>query len=322
VPSSSYTPQLRPLSIGEVLDAGFRLLRHRFGTLMLSVLAVGVPLMVARTITLASTNPDWYDANAITYGDPPTEAVVGFWVAFAIVLLGAMLSMAVCFRVISAAYLGEPVKATRSIAAGLRRIPALLVAFVVLSVFFAFLFSLSVKIFITAPLWVFMAVKWSLTSPVIVAEKAGPFRAMRRSWQLTRDNWWRSFTVVLVTAIIMLVLFFAFVYAVDWVLFNNLDSISPIALATLDTAYFVVLLALLYPLCASILAVLYYDTRVRNEGFDLQLLAQSIGSGAPPSRFERSPERPEAAPTPAPAPVPAASASGGFAPPEGPASAS
>jgi hypothetical protein len=320
VPSSSYTPQLRPLSIGEVLDAGFRLLRHRFGTLMLSVLAVGVPLSIARTITLASTNPDWYDVNAIQYGDPPTEAVVGFWVSVAIVLLGAMMSIAACFRVISAAYLGEPVKASRSIAAGVRRIPALVVAFVVLSVLFFILFAISVKIFVTAPLWIFLAVKWSLTSPVIVAEKAGPFRAMRRSWQLTRDNWWRSFTVLLVMTVITLVLFFAFVYAVNWVLFS-LDSISEIALATLDTAYIVALLALLYPLSASILAVLYYDTRVRNEGFDLQLLAQSIG-GEAPSRFERSPERPDAAPATTPAPVPAGSASGGFAPPEGPASAS
>ena len=77
-------------------------------------------------------------------------------------------------------------------------------------------------------------------------------------------------------------------------------------------------IALIYPLAASILAVLYYDARVRNEGFDLQLLAQSIGGDA--SRFERSQERPEMAP--APQPVPAGSARGGFAPPEGPASAS
>ena len=46
MPSASFTPQLRPLSVGEVLDAGFRLLRHRFGTLMLCVLVPIVPLYI------------------------------------------------------------------------------------------------------------------------------------------------------------------------------------------------------------------------------------------------------------------------------------
>jgi hypothetical protein len=142
---------------------------------------------------------------------------------------------------------------------------------------------------------------------------------MRRSWQLTRDNWWRSFAVLLVLTLLTIVLYYAFAASVFWAL-NQLDSISEIALATLDTVFIVIVLALIYPLSASILAVLYYDLRVRKEGFDLQLLAQSIGDDA--SRFERSPERPDTAPTPSPQPVPAASSSGGFAPPEGPASAS
>jgi hypothetical protein len=329
VPSSSYTPQLRPLSIGEVLDAGFRLLRHRFGTLMLCVLAIGVPVCVLRTIVIASTSPDFYDVDAIQFGDPTTEQIVGYLAAVALFFLGAMLAVAACFRVISAAYLGQPVKAGRSLAAGARRMPAMVIAALALGiVYFVAAFVVGMIAYATGravlliliPMGIHLTVKSSLVWPAIVAEKAGPFRAINRSWRLTDGNWWRCFAVLLVTALITLILYFAFDYGSNQAL-GTLDSISEVALATVDTVYWIVVLALLYPVAAAVLAVLYYDTRVRKEGFDLELLAQSIG-GASASRFERSPERPEAVPAPAATPVAAASPSGGFAPPEGPPSAS
>jgi len=62
-------------------------------------------------------------------------------------------------------------------------------------------------------------------------------------------------------------------------------------------------LAITYPLWASVTSVVYYDLRVRNEGFDLHLLAQGMGAEA--TRFESAPERPVAPPP----------ESGGFTPP-------
>jgi len=62
----SYTPQLRPLSVGEILDAGFRLFRHRFGTLVLCVLVPIVPLYVLGTLIVGSTDPNAFDVNAPT----------------------------------------------------------------------------------------------------------------------------------------------------------------------------------------------------------------------------------------------------------------
>ena len=60
----SFTPQLRPLSVGEMLDAGFRLFRHRFGTLVACVVVPVVPLTILGTIVTASTDPNAYDVNA------------------------------------------------------------------------------------------------------------------------------------------------------------------------------------------------------------------------------------------------------------------
>jgi hypothetical protein len=331
VPSTSFTPQLRPLSIGEVLDAGFRLLRHRFGALMLCVLAAGLPLSILRTIIIASSDPDYYDVNAVRFGDPPAEVIVGQIVAGLVLFLGALIAIAACFRVISAAYLGEPVKPSQSLRFGVRRVPAMvgasivlgLLAFVVLFLFAMLAAAAQPLILLSIPVFAWLFVKWALVWPAIVAERAGPLNAIRRSWRLTDNVWWRCFAVLLVLTLITLVLYFALSFAL-FAAFSGVDSISAIALALIDTLFNVIVLAVVYPLSAAIITVLYYDTRVRNEGFDLQLLAESIGSDG--SRFAAPPERPESIgglSAPAPLPLPASSnPSGGFAPPEGPASAS
>lgn len=331
MPSTSFTPQLRPLSIGEVLDAGFRLLRHRFGALMVCVLAAGLPLSLLRTIIIASTDPDYYDVNAVRFGDPPAEVIVGQIVAALVIVLGALIAIAACFRVISAAYLGEPVTAGQSLRAGIRRVPAMVGASIVLAILgFVALFLCAMlvaasRVFIVVLIaaMAYLAVKWALVWPAIVAEKAGPLRSISRSWSLTENRWWRSFAILLVLTLITLVMYFALSFAL-FAGFSGIDSISPLALATVDTLFNVIVLAVVYPLSAAIITVLYYDARVRGEGFDLQLLAESIGSDS--SRYAAAPERPEtvgglSAPTPTPVPA-SSNPGGGFAPPEGPASAS
>jgi hypothetical protein len=328
VSTTSFTPQLRPLSIGEVLDAGFRLLRHRFGTLMLCVLAAGLPLSILRTVIISSTDPDYYDVNAVRFGDPPTEVIVGQIVAALVLFLGALIAIAACFRVISAAYLGEPVTAGQSLRAGIRRVPAMVGASIVLGILaFVVLFVIALLsaaarplILLAFPVFAYLLVKWALVWPAIVAERAGPINAINRSWTLTEGHWWRSFAILLVLTLITLVMYFALSFAL-FAAFSGIESISPIALAIVDTLFNVIVLAVVYPLSAAIITVLYYDTRVRSEGFDLQLLAESIGSDT--SRIAVSPERPEtvgglSAPTPVPA---SSNPGGGFAPPEGPASA-
>jgi glycerophosphoryl diester phosphodiesterase family protein len=310
LPSSPFTPQLRPLSIGEVVDAGFRLLRHRLGTLILCVIAAGIPFAIARTVIFASTNPDYYDVNAIAFADEADDAarIIGWYLGQLVVGLGAALAVAACFRLISAAYLGERTGAGASLAAGLRRMPALVVAFVVLAVTLLFLALTARGIYITAPLVVYLAVKWSMTFPAIVGEHKGPFAAMRRSWQLTRGQFWRTLASLALLGVVTFVLWLIISVAAFYAL-TSWDSVSEITLATLDTVSAVATLALIYPLVAAILTVLYYDMRVRGEGFDLQLLARDVGADTARS------ERPEPA-LGMPSPVPVASSGGGFAPPE------
>ena len=160
---------------------------------------------------------------------------------------------------------------------------------------------------------VFLSVKWSVAFAAIVSERAGPFSAIGRSWELTRGHWWRTFGTLLVLGLLSLVLYLAIVAGLGSAIATNQDM-SEVTYATLTVALTIVLFAILYPLIAAIISVMYYDLRVRNEGFDLQLLAQGVGADT--SRFESAPELPGAPPSTS---VPPPSTSGGFAPPEGPA---
>ena len=52
------------------------------------------------------------------------------------------------------------------------------------------------------PLAVFFFVNWSLLTQVIVAERLGPLRALGRSREIVRGQWWRTFGIFLAIALL------------------------------------------------------------------------------------------------------------------------
>jgi glycerophosphoryl diester phosphodiesterase family protein len=260
-----------------------------------------VPLSIIATIIVASTDDQAFDVNATGRTSDDGAALAGTLIGALIQGAAAALAVAACFRVISSAYLGERAEAGPSLRYGLSRLLPLIVAYITLSI----VLGIS-AIFLLLPA-ILLGVKWSVTFAAIVAERAGPFHGMGRSWALTRGHWWRVFGTLLVVGLISLVLYLAVVAGLGGAIATS-EDMSEVTYATLTTALTVILFAILYPLVASIITVIYYDLRVRNEGFDLQLLAQGVGADA--SRFETAPELPSAS-SPPPAPRP----EGGFTAP-------
>ena len=291
----SYTPQLRPLSVGEMLDAGFRLFRARFMTLILCVLVPVVPLTIIATAVQASVDPNAFDLDSTETVDSGS-ALAGTLVAALIQFAAAALAIAACFKAISAAYLGEHAGVAESLRYAVGRLLPLLVAYFLVVV----IVGLGLVALIIPGIW--LAVKLSMTFPAVVFERTGPFAAIGRSWALTKGNWWRVFGTLLVVFLISFVLQIVLAAVAGGLLAAG-DSVSELTVAIVLTLVNLLALALTYPLWASVTSVVYYDLRVRNEGFDLHLLAQGMGAEA--ARFESAPERPVAPPP----------ESGGFTPP-------
>jgi hypothetical protein len=303
------TPQLRPLSVGEMLDAGFRLMRQRFGTLMLCTVIPVLPLSILGTIIIASVSENAFDRTATTTTDDAGGLLAAFFVTVLLQGAGLALAVAACFKAVAAAYLGERSGVGESLRYALRRLIPVVVAYLVLT------FLVGIGLILLIVPGVFLGVRWAMTLPAVVFERKGPFSAMGRAWELTGDNFWRVFATLLLVSLLVFVISFAVQGVLEAALFAVDDS-SEFVVATISTLAQVIGIALTYPLLAAVFAVIYYDLRVRKEGFDLQLLAHAVG--ADEARFAAAPERPVTPLAPA---EPPQGEGGGFTPPRGPSTA-
>jgi hypothetical protein len=326
VSTTQYSPQLRPLSVGEVLDASFKIMRQSFGTLAGCVLVVAVPLNILTTLIAASTRDDAFDIETST----TTSTNIGTGTELAGVLLTttlglvlSTLSAAACFRAVSGVYLGErpTVGGSLAFAAG-RVLPVILLSLVyVLGLIPAFI------ALIIPGIW--LSVAWSLSFPALLSEGVGPIAALGRSFRLVKGRWWPTFGALLVMYLLVAVIsgILGAVLGATLIAATDNEAVAAVFYTIVNTLSSLITL----PLFAAVLTVLYFDLRVRKEGFDLQLLARGVGQEA--SAYDTSPQAvgaasglgggfaPPAAPSQGGFAPPAAPAqSGGFAPPQPPGS--
>jgi hypothetical protein len=128
---------------------------------------------------------------------------------------------------------------------------------------------------------VMLALAWSLIGPVIVAEGAGPIRAMSRSWDLTSGYKGKVFVIVLICAGIAWVMTYALQFPMLIASGYFLKGGSSPGWLLIITALSGVVGGILpAPLQATGMCLVYYDARVRKEGFDLQRMIDSL---APPA---------------------------------------
>jgi hypothetical protein len=316
--TTQFTPQLRPLSVGEVLDASFKVVRQSFGTLAVCVLVVAVPLHLIDTLILASTADNAFNLDSGTVaGDGVSEGttLAGGLLRAILNIVLLTIASAACFRAVSSVYLGEQPTVQGSLGFGASRVLPVIVLSIVYGV------ALIVPFLLLVLPGVWLAVAWSVSYPALLSEGVGPIAALGRSFKLTRGRWWSTFAALLVMYLIVLV-----ISGILGVLFGAtlIASLENEALAAvIYTITNVVSSLITLPLFAAVLSIIYFDLRVRKEGFDLHLLARGVGSSAPtsPENVGESSglggyERPAGGGFAPPAP------GGGFAPPEAPPSSS
>jgi hypothetical protein len=268
----SYSPHLRELTVSEALDTAFRLYRERFKTLVACVIAVVTPLCLLDTLTQWLLVEDAFtDQASVT--DPDTRELTATGISFGLALVMTTLATAACVRVISAAYLGESADWRDSLRVGYRRWSAVLGA-TVLTILILFPALLA---FIIPGVWLWVAL--SLATVAIVVERVGAADGLRRSFELTRGNWWRTFGVLL-SMFVFVLLLSSILAALAGAFIGESDARA--VNAVLLTVASIVALALATPLQAAAIAVIYFDLRVRKERFDLRELAGAFDAPEAP----------------------------------------
>jgi hypothetical protein len=271
--TTQYAPQLRPLSVGEQLDASFKVVRASFGTLAVCVLAVALPLNIINTLILASTRDNAFNLDVATNHVSSGTAAAGQLATGLLSLVLTTLASAACFRAVSGAYLGETPTVGESLSFAAGRVLPL----IWLSILYGIGLIIPFLALFIPGVW--LAVAWCVSYPALLAEDLRGTKALGRSFRLTRGRWWATFGAVLVMYLIVLVISGILGLLLGATLIASLDNEAVAAVLTTIVNTLSSLITL--PLFAAVLTIIYYDLRVRKEGFDLHLLARSVGGNAP-----------------------------------------
>ena len=124
--------------------------------------------------------------------------------------------------------------------------------------------------FIAMPI---LLLRWAMSMPVATLEDVGPVTALRRSGVLTNGSKWRLFGIYVVFFLIFMAMYIvgAMIGGLSGAVFSN-----PMLANVLGN----VMSMVLYPVLAVLQTVIYYDLRIRNEGFDLEYMAGGLGDAA------------------------------------------
>lgn len=307
-PSPAALYELRPLSLGEVLDRTFALYRSRFW-LFAGITAVSASVqVVVQAISLATSHKMLRQLATTPRSTPPVfnfhrmaGAQLGTWIAALVFVLVAAIANAAITLALGEVYLNRPASAKEALSVALKRwyrwvgiglwqLGSLLWIFMAAMAVSLALIGYGARVHNTAlsaigvalavlgvlgglPAGVVLYLRNCLAIPAAMMEKLPVAAAMRRSKALATGTKGRIFVVLLITGVLYLVV-------------GVLESpasifmiMAPTQAHYLAQAITLVISFLGHMVVAPVgligLTLLYFDQRVRKEALDLQLLLES-----------------------------------------------
>jgi hypothetical protein len=296
---------LRPRSIGELLDGAFTLYRRNFLLLVAIAAVVQVPYAVLELVVYKLTdiggrlNQLQTLSNNIgnqgTLTPEQTSQLTGdlgaFFAYLGIVFLAQFLivyplSLAATTSAVSSRYLDQPATVKGAYRAALnvwRSLIAMVLLLVlvvggvgVIAVGLAILVGSSALVFVAFAVVMIVAVvvlvRTTVAAQAIVIEKASGRRGLDRSWKLTRGFSWRILGIIVILAILQ-----GIVGSVFSLPLLAVASSAPIDVRQIvSQAVSAISAIFVAPVSLVTLTLLYYDLRIRREGFDIEMLTAAL----------------------------------------------
>lgn len=122
---------------------------------------------------------------------------------------------------------------------------------------------------------VYFGARWSIAGVGLVDQRWGAIESLQESWRLTRGQVWRC--IILVT---LLLLFYGVIYAALMAIAFGVTALVLPSSTLAGTIIFALVSAFLpmlwQPIQSAAFVALYYDLRMRNQGYDLDLRIQQL----------------------------------------------
>jgi hypothetical protein len=277
------------MGVGEILDAGIKVYLRKARTLMGLAATVVIPVQVLSGVVLLSivndSNqvPNTFSAFTSSSSTAAADSAARLGATLVLTIVGVIQSAvttAACVKAVSDLYLGQPTGFGASLRFAARRLAGYLGMEVLrgLGLVLAFL------CLIAPGVWLYAA--WAVAAPALLIERLGPARALGRSRRLVKGRWRGTAGVVLVASIMVALVSGAFQGLLIGVTF--LPGQPPVLIAVFVVSVASAISAIIVtPFSACVTTILYYDLRVRKEGYDMQLLADQLG--LPPASLDGAP---------------------------------
>jgi hypothetical protein len=305
---------LRPLTLGELLDRSFSIYRKHFWmfvgimavpsvlALALSVLSVLIIAMVPappvgsggtlqQTPAAAMRTLVWISAVAIAI----FVTVVVYFITYAVTLGATTVAVSQIYLdrpgTIRSAFLPLKGKVGRLsllfLLVALRIVGVFILGTIVLGIVMGVLGAVT-PIFAVLALFpgmmslvalsIWLALRYSVAVPVAVLEDETATEAIGRSVRLTEGYRWRVFVLLLFTMVIAYAVLFVFQGPfLAMAMLAGPGTWTYVWSNLLSSVFGAIGSAVTSPLMVVAFAVLYYDLRVRKEGFDLDVMLAKLG---------------------------------------------
>lgn len=264
--------ELRPMGIGDILDATFRLYRHRAAAFATIAIIAYLPYLVYETAiafaflpsdaTLAQVQPDPNEPGgaAEDQGDAVAYlALQGLGTGIFLLIVLPLAQAALIYN-ISTSVLGERATAMESYGRGMRRVLPLVGTNILVGLVVMLGFFLLIVPGVIFSLW------FCIVAPIVVLEAKAGTGAMGRSRELVKGNLRKALGLV----------------AVIWLLGFAIGMAGGLIAMMLPVHYAVqnaiinIFQAIILPIQLAPLILFYYELRVRKEAFDLQRLEEAL----------------------------------------------
>jgi len=303
-------PALRPLRLGELLDQAIRLYRRNFLTFIGIIAVVYVPLTILQTAASTAMTSSLFEGvstpeaifSNYTYWIGFFSTIILAFVQFVLVQGVATGAMT---RAVADNYLGEKTSildAYRGIGKSwLTLLGALIFVFLVLILITLWwIFVPCIGWFTGLGMLAFLAAAVNpMVAPVVVLETSGPWSSpsdnllvrlgnwvirsvlsVRRAWSLARRRFWPVLGTIFVLYLFSLIIVNGPVAIANFVLVQAFDLFDEPSMQLVFTSIIQALISLVailiyYPLQLTAFTLVYFDLRVRTEGFDIALLTMA-----------------------------------------------
>lgn len=253
------SPRFEPMTAGVLLDRAFRLYTGNFSLMLGIVAAAYVPfylIMLVLESSLGGLRTRTLELSTLLF----QLVFLILWASIAFPVASGATTYAISER-----YLGNHVTIGEALRRGLSHFWPLSIAQITATIRVIFGFMLLI---IPGILWM---LSYSLIVPAIVVEGQRALPSLRRSRDLIKGYRGKAFCIVLVVNLLQVVLAGG-VNMIAGLLFSSESAGG----AVLGSALNNLLSIFLTPLGIIAAILLYYDMRIRKEGFDLEMLSRSL----------------------------------------------